>query len=809
MLLRVLLLSLSFCEASSLEVHLLLPVEGNEIYTIMPFNVSVTDFSCSCLVSLDSYPSGYLIGETFLDANYDDVNFNNLYIPNEGSYQIIATFLGESNYSENFTVKGVPKIEMEFYSTQFIIDISNLINATIIPENNQELIFPVGVNITSNGAMQDAFIYKEINELQLSASLCFQEVGYFKIIFSLLGTEIIEFIEVIGISLKILGVPEVTKSDIGFDFNVEVYDYYGDNLIKEKNYYIIISLRYEGMKASGNKLDKNYEKNSINGIASFQDIKILSSGLLRIKAECKEYAAFVLSSEIESHNNLQDIALNYIDDFMTAGFPINLTISLIGEDGGFYIDKSKVDFQVQRGSIYQIINKEKKYLGENFSVTTFSGFIQMNAFFSIIGPNALNIMVESKIVKKYYFYFHRSSVVENCKLPKTTDDKFNCIIKVYNYNEIAIQDFYDDAISVYLNPADKMISDKYKIGEVLCINGEIEISDYEIDTKGEYKLVIILNGAYKITYLGSIDNPKRPFIIGVGPAVCICILVVLFIVISILLYRIDRHTRILRPLSFPIALIYPLSSIFIKQPHLRRLLLCSQLFASEITIFALIGAVYAYKNNYNQTYDKKFVAYDLKEFTIGAAGWAIAQIGIAPLFFTSFYYIGKRKIVFFNILLCTILVILAFGAIIGMALIYDPGYSNHWTANFLVFTAIDQVVTEAIYTHICYKIMPLSIKMLIKEERENRSDNKNISNHQRSLEEHKKDDKNNNETNANGEKCPIEEEKISGNGIKGDEKLAENHSVNEKNNLGESLEGNIKSDYNCVVRKNSLDGLVP
>lgn len=210
MILRVILLSLLFSEAYTLRIELLFGNNSNEITTITLFNVLVTEINCNCLVNLDLNPSGHLKGTISLDANSNDVNFTQLQIYDEGNFNIIASTPLESVQSEQFSVKKyMPNIKMSFNSLPFIFNISNFMYVTILLEEDQELINPTSANITLNGTMQDKSIYIENIDKEFEVPLCFTDVGYFQITVIILGTEFFEIIEVKGISLKIIEVPEV------------------------------------------------------------------------------------------------------------------------------------------------------------------------------------------------------------------------------------------------------------------------------------------------------------------------------------------------------------------------------------------------------------------------------------------------------------------------------------------------------------------------------------------------------------------------------------------------------------------------
>ena len=187
--------------------------------------------------------------------------------------------------------------------------------------------------------------------------------------------------------------------------------------------------------------------------------------------------------------------------------------------------------------------------------------------------------------------------------------------------------------------------------------------------------------------------------LGVGPVITMCAIIVIWLFISFLFIIIDLNIKVSPQTPYEFILYYPLSAIFIKQPLLRRFIIISQLFASELFLLATIGAFINYFNDPKQQNNAEFIDYDPKQIIIGAVAWSITQLFSIPIFILNAVELKRKiKTSYITIPVCIIANLLSVFAIAFMTSVYCYGFTQYWITSFLIFSIIDIFIFQVIYS---------------------------------------------------------------------------------------------------------------
>ena len=162
---------------------------------------------------------------------------------------------------------------------------------------------------------------------------------------------------------------------------------------------------------------------------------------------------------------------------------------------------------------------------------------------------------------------------------------------------------------------------------------------------------------------------------------------------------------------------YPLSSICMKQPHLRRFLIVSQIFTSELVLLAMIGAVMNIFDSPQRTNNAGFTNYEPKQLLPGFIAWILTQIFTIPIFYLNATTLkSKTRVGYITIPICLLFITLSVASIIIMTIKYCYEYTQYWIISFLIFFFIDLFIFHVIYSIIASKcIKPDERDLTIKE----------------------------------------------------------------------------------------------
>ena len=281
---------------------------------------------------------------------------------------------------------------------------------------------------------------------------------------------------------------------------------------------------------------------------------------------------------------------------------------------------------------------------------------------------------------------------------------------------VSIYDSHGSEIRSDLNQIDikSFVDDDHSLGgdsTVLSNKGVATFKKINFDDPGKQKLRATI-GDEAYAYEKSFDIESTDCSVGSGPIASTSVLIFLGIFLPFVFYNTDKQVQ-----SYPLIrlffLIHPLTALFFKSPSMRRVSVSILLITSELIMITLIGAVFSHFDDTSQHYDKEFTDYYGRILYKGAMGWAISQAAIIPLFYLNVYSINSLKFLKIFLITCTVLIILCFGAMIGMTIKYCIGFSQYWTANFLIFLLFDLALMHVIYSIITALILPKKIRLTL------------------------------------------------------------------------------------------------
>ena len=465
-------------------------------------------------------------------------------------------------------------------------------------------------------------------------------------------------------------------------------------------------------KCSGGKMKKYNSETIVSKLTSsgsgaiyFGPFTIVSSGTFKFQATTDGYPSARSSSSVTISNKFSKLNATFTKTSISTYNDIKLTVEAYGEDEELYIQDLNIT-----------INYEPKTSSLNdYSVVTNEGGFAKTVYFIQNNSNAYYVLTcdksneeyksKSLNVKPNTFYLDYDTEW----LPTNTKQsfKFDLYVKDYEGKSTIERDF-DVRFSV---DPDADIDGKQE--KVTADNGMVTIDDLIVSESGTYKLKIDCDSCETYTSEEFKIN-STSCRLGGGPFGCMAVLIFFIILCTFLFYCSDRkieHYREMKISNFwyKFLLIHPFIAIFIRQPRNRRILIALQLFTAELLMLTLIGAIYAYYDSPIERYEKSFTDYYARQLYKGGTGWALAQAGIIPIFFLSFYSIGYSELRKYTVTVCIIITVLCFGAIVGMTIKYCIGYSVYWTANFLIYVLFDVVLMQFIYTLVAICLMPKKV----------------------------------------------------------------------------------------------------
>ncbi|OMJ73257.1 hypothetical protein SteCoe_28099 [Stentor coeruleus] len=682
----------------------------NTIYVGDSINIKLTSTETEEL-TLKPSQQGVLEGNLKIECNSGiTVEFNDLKFNETGSYAIFIQGTISSQISFFVTVEDSIQQIYVVAPTGFASLISDFI--TIYAKDTKGNPWPNNDNIKLT---TDDKSFEELNQKldngQTTFSVSFITDGTktlnvitpetTKTFYVAVGPRILKYIAPIQPSYS---------SDSVISVLLQVYDTKGAIPLTDQDYSINLELVCTS-SCSSNVIAELYSdepipqpiiQKSAGGQTYFGPFRIISSGKFYLKASCNELPS-AFSTEFFVVNKYKDMTFSLSTDKITANFNFDLTIKLIGQDGFPSTTSSTIFIKDSSGSLEGEVELIAK---QGFCITTL--------WFNAYGDKvlAMSSLLSDDIFEEPISVASNTIVIEDIPeidIPTTTRESFILNITIMDSEKKFIENAHGPhKIEFSLDPDGELDGTQRS---AITNNGSFLISDLIPKDSGDFYLVITLDGNYKYTYSDvefSIESASC--FPGSGPISCMSVLIFLSIILSVVFAFVDKNVKKFPSTKFVPFLIHTLTSLFYKQPKKRRLLLCLTIFTSELIMLTIIGGIYAYYDSPTERYNKVFEDYYGRLLYKGATGWALAQAGIIPIFFLTFYSIGNKNIVKANIAVCVIMIFLCFGAIVGMTVKYCIGYSIYWTANFLIFILFDVLVMQPIYTIICYYLMTKDIR---------------------------------------------------------------------------------------------------
>ena len=490
-------------------------------------------------------------------------------------------------------------------------------------------------------------------------------------------------------------------------YTIEVYDS-KDNFVQDFSESLSLTIGCVNSNCSGKKL-RLVENESVSegdavtirfyyGRFTTDSLYILSSGSFHVQV-ISDYGEGY-SKVIQIQNYLQDIQITLDKNMPDAYMEFDVLIELFGDDSEYYIQPTHLDF----------ITDFDYYNGEK-SADIVNGYWSFSCYYNHSGNYDIEVTnnVSNSITEKF------SSVKVNALVLKFSDFSKELPTNdrhTFGYT-VSIYDSYEKTIRSDLNNVEvkSFVDDDHSLGGDSIITSENGIAVFKkinFDDPGKQKLSATI-GDEAYAYNTSFDIASTECSVGSGPIASTSVLIFLGIFLPFVFYNTDKQVQTYPTIRI-FFLIHPLTALFIKSPSMRRVSVSILLITSELIMITLIGAVFSHFDDTTEHYDKDFTDYYGRILYKGAMGWAISQAAIIPLFFLNVYSINNRKFLKIFFITCIILIILCFGAMIGMTIKYCIGFSQYWTANFLIFLLFDLVLMHVIYTIIAAIFLPKKIK---------------------------------------------------------------------------------------------------
>lgn len=634
---------------------------------------------------------------------------------------LINAYHHQRSLKDSFTII-ISCFEIQTISFYFNVYIS-------IESSNTEISYPLLVTLSSNSS----YMFGE-KEKDITSS------GFFRIKFSKLGEVELKassgyafdkkIISIKPMNLLFIKLPDffntssvsTTSSDF-ISVTIAAGNYFEQYFeTQSEKYYITISIECYQTRCSGTKLSKKVKRYTHSSIITFQNFRIISGGLFRLRAECKSYKVVSYSPPFLVYNDIKRINVSTKSKKINQGYPLKLTIRIIAEDDGLY----------SLPSLVTISSISQKVHG-NYSIYNSFGIVTTNVYLLKSGITSINITCEKVSSSiddiKILPVKIKAKNLGNFNIIKGEHLSFAVDVKTQKGNHV--KKYPKDAVQVVLvgdAEADKgvgyTINNKTNKITVEIKNGIAKISKFTFKSGGDVYIHFAI-GNTKSNILGPYNIHFPICGLGKGPISSYSALIFLYLSFSIFFYCKDKNVRTYKPVRFLFLFIYPLASFWYKQPGFRRLLLCAQAFVSELLILTLIGAIYYKFDEPDTKYESDFEHFNRSQLYKGASGYALAQIPIFVLFFLNFRYVNNRKYVILSILLAVTMIILCFGGVIYMTFNYCIGYSTYWTANFMIFWMFDLLTFQIIYSIICLRCIPEILKKLLKNQVPERTEENN------------------------------------------------------------------------------------
>ena len=183
---------------------------------------------------------------------------------------------------------------------------------------------------------------------------------------------------------------------------------------------------------------------------------------------------------------------------------------------------------------------------------------------------------------------------------------------------------------------------------------------------------------------------------GAGPIATMCVIIFLVLFCGLMFKLSDREVKSYGSVN-RFLVVYPLSSLFFKQPMMRRAVILIQILTSEILMLTLIGAFHNHWDETNDESENSFSNFYGRQLRRGAAGWALTQAFTIPIFVLNAFMLTYKKYHYVTLPVCAFFIVGSFVGIIVMTVYYCKPWTEYWIANWLIFLLFDIATLEIIY----------------------------------------------------------------------------------------------------------------
>lgn len=510
-------------------------------------------------------------------------------------------------------------------------------------------------------------------------------------------------------------------STVSFNAKVGVFKYGSSTEMNLNNIFDIeLSIECAVKPCSGFSLTGNTSESTYEGSVVFKNLEIKSGGKFYVKAYCAEHDISGYSKAVQVKNFIKSANITLYETSQSAGFPVNVTATLIGEDDNPYIMNTTASF-VTKTSRY-LIDYPRRLA--NFDVITDDGslgdgIISENIYFKDSGENTVKVICEGKSSNYSDPIDISKSILTMSPLNPIPDNvrrEFSFTVVMRDSNNTEKQTFFSTPIEIEVKDKYGDLHNDKLAGSTLEFTnkGIAYFKDLRFKSGGKYRVVAIFGDSTAETELMDIEDASCS--VGSGPVASMSVLTFIVLVFPLCLLNSDRKVKVFPPTCCSCLVLHPLTGLFYKQPFSRRSIQLLTLCTSELAMLALIGGLYAYYDTPTSNYDATFEDYYGRQVFKGATGWALAQVIAIPLYFATFYMMEKGNLKNIIIFFSTIVIFLSFGAIVGMTAYYCVGYSIYWTANFLIFLAVDLFVMQTLFSIVAIFFMSHYLKQELSKE---------------------------------------------------------------------------------------------
>lgn len=486
-------------------------------------------------------------------------------------------------------------------------------------------------------------------------------------------------------------------SDEPFSVSIQAYSSDGVTQVTDSGFSVYLELACSQSPCSGELLENggsiSNPKQTEWGAYNFTSIYVKSHGVFQLYVyDAGDRNTYGYSDTFMSYNKVKNIA-TFINTDLTSAFTyINAQISITGEDGGPYLNKSTIYLEEVSFSGRALLGGTTNVtIDANDNITTskiyYSNYGQkkLRARIGSVYGDSSTINIKHNVIK----------ISEVKPLPKNTRDVFNFKVEVYDWK--GSDKISDISVPVIISTSPS--SDTGGENEYKTKNGVATIDNFIIKEGGTYKLVVTV-GSYTKKSDTEYEIEQLDCSMPIGPLVCFVVLLAIGFLVSIIFFLLDFDVKSYRFIRFKVLVIHPITGMFIKQPNYRRSLISMQFAAVNLLLLLIIAAVYEKYDTPTKSYSNNFDDFFNEEIFKGLFAWGICQAFQIPLFYLNTRAGESTKYMKIGALASFLLMTFSTAGIIGMTVNSCLGCFNYWIYNFVFFFIADFIFAQVIYSFI-------------------------------------------------------------------------------------------------------------